>query len=314
MFSANQLDQLAHIGIFRPSGINDSQRVDLSRESIPFTAVDSSHAFEIDDAVRVLKLRRGGGFMVQAAIADGSQLSESPTLIGQAIDEGENQYTSTRVKKSILPTTVVRELELRHEINRALVISQTFDSDGDSNGDVEIFPAIVTTVQANLHDFARDCLSATARRTEDSPITHFHTVHGDATGRRGRRIGKDSTSYEMIMFSQSVVSRLMVLSNLAITAWAEERGLPILYRKYEKSAEAEEAIDSPPARASYSAIPLSHDGFTSSDGQSVHYTHGTSPLRRAADLVNHLQIGRLLADADNLYSFADLKKISGRIN
>jgi exoribonuclease R len=181
MFSVEQLDHLASIGIFRPSQLNDATRIDVSHEPEPFIAVDCTYAHEIDDAIRVKRLR-GGAFIVQAAIADGSQLSDTPQLVEEAITKRESTYSYRHIVKSILPFGVIRELELRQPVNRALVVSQRFSKDGEQIDEPEITPSIVRIRRANLHDFAWEHFDNARRSQYDSPMVSFNKVFAHSLG------------------------------------------------------------------------------------------------------------------------------------
>ena len=96
--------------------------------------------------------------------------------------------------------------------------------------------------------------------------------------------------------SQLVVSELMILANSSLASWAQERGIPLLFRTQDvalpkefsgvwtKPEEIARVVKHLPA-AGLEAEPRPHAGL----GVSV-YASLTSPLRRYADLVNEAQI------------------------
>jgi len=132
-----------------------------------------------------------------------------------------------------------------------------------------------------------------------------------------------------------IVQEFMVLANRALAVWAIENDLPVLYRNHTASAAAPDraemlaAIDAvliaPGSsldlsllqaktnlllnRAKYDPILRGHWGLSVAA-----YLHGTSPIRRYADLVTHRQIRACLLGEPPPYDHAALATIAAELN
>jgi len=300
LLTAEHLGQLSDIGIFQPSGLNDDKR--LQAVGSPFFAVDKGYAEEIDDAMRASRVKTTGGFLAEIAIVDASQLSNSAELVEEAVRNRQNNYLSLRNpnRLEVVPKSVVTQLELRGDgEKRAMVISQEFDAAHQPVGDPDIKPSFIQVLNRTPRNFARDvsgsvvglerpklCVAEFAEEFKQ-PIESWQIQREPLVNRQ-----------DTLRYAESVVRTYMVLANMAVAQFAFRHDVPILYRTFDPAGRFKQAM--------YSVIPLRHK-FLSSYPVPI-YSHYTSPLRRASDLVNHLQIGRFLAGEDLIF---DRKALSG---
>ncbi len=297
------------------SGLNDKARVDLTRQE--FLAIDPPGPYEVDDAIYVHRERRTGNFLVQVAVADGAQLAQ-PGVLQRAISRGENIYASQRLIQRILPHGLVKKLELRNaEIYRALVISTRYDADAELIPEsTELLPAWVRVRDMTYAQFGEDFLSSWRWRLREHPTVAFH---GAYRRRRADESGKlDGVRTEK--GAMYLVSTHMAVANMAVSRWAAANGVRILHRNFPPMGDEavvmrrDEQGRLVPC-AWYSPRLVGHSGILGAFGQdATPYSHTTSPLRRAADLINHIQLGNVLAGKEVPYSERALESIGSHLN
>lgn len=299
---------------FQPSGAGDHERRDLT--DLPFVAIDPPGAREVDDAIRVIR-RPGGGFRLQAAIADGSQLSGETAVIDQAIQAGQTIYGSAESAKPMLPAAVVDELGLGQGVKRALIISQDYSAKAEVLAQPEIFSGLVKVLRTTYPRYGMHC-RATANGHRQEALMEFGQAYRWNRGLSLRRPDNLRSLTDMKKFSSKLVQTCMAVSNMAVAEWAQQSGTPLIYRKFDVSDGLWTEQDDGgvvPLRAEYTSTPALHHGFQRfTSEQGVLYTHATSPLRRAADLVNHLLIANTLWGTSLPDSVANLDGVAHHIN
>jgi ribonuclease R len=310
-FKPDVLEALTEqLGMFNPSGLNDDVRADMRDK--PFIAVDPEHAHEVDDAIRV-KRHAGGSFTVEVAIADGSQLSNNQKLIDEAIQKRASQYDLPAEPHTIpmLPRHVGLGLGLAGNTARALVVSRYFTRDLDPTNHITITPAEISVLNTTYEEFGLHCQKNRYAHTED-PIVgfqhHFKYVHG--LNYLGPNTIWNAESSKR--FSKKLVESYMVMANIAVAKWATDQQLPILFRNFDGTNPWDQEDDV--GLGVYSAQAGVHHGIRRITAQDAAYMHATSPLRRAPDLVNHLQIGSHISGAELPYTHTSLETLSQHFN
>jgi len=299
-FPATKLAELSSIGVFHPSGLNDDRRVDLTDQV--FTAVDLLHAEEIDDAIRTRYLRNGG-FLVEVAFPDGSQVVNRPDIVESAVTHGESIY-APRLASSMLDASVVKQLELRNvQKRRAMVVSEEYDAEGRPLGNVEITPAFVKTECITPKELARRMFRSTSNAFLDFLL---------------RRCALDGTplpqpnqlpiGFEARKIGELVVKTHAIHANRSVANWTEEREVTLLNRTY---ALAKKGSAFSPL-ATFSTARMGHEGVIR--GQQVTYPRYTSPLRRPDDLINHIQSGWFIATGETFYDVASMDDFAARLS
>lgn len=310
--SPKQLPPLAETGIFTPSGLNDLGRLDIP-DIHP--SIDTKKVNEIDDVIRAVSTDTG--FAIFPAIVDGGQLSNRPDLIALAIEKRRNRYLTLHgqqiVTRQILPDTVKNELEFRgDQPKRALVISQSFTHDAAPiDKSIRLFSAWVRVANYDYRSFYTDYLASLGNPNQ-SQLVAFNRAF-----RQARELPfDDSNSVEPHLYSHQLVALYMALANMAVAEWATQHEIPILYRIIGRTAAeliGAKMPESAPDKAYYTLDALPHHGIEHA-GRPALYTHITSPLRRAADLINHLQISTYLAGEDPPFTAKSLRKVQEKIN
>lgn len=295
------------------SGLNDTARIDLTRQE--FLAIDPPGPYEVDDAIFVQRERRTGNFLVQVAVADGAQLAQ-PAVLRRAIARGENIYASQRLVQRILPPPLVQKLELRNaDLYRALVISTRYDRDGQLvPGSTELLPAWVRVRDMTYGEFGERFLHSLRWRMQQHPTVAFHYAFRRTTGQES-----DVASVCSEKGAMHLVATHMAVANMAVSRWAAEHGVAILHRNFPPIDDASVMMRHDDKGrlvpcAWYSPRPVGHSGILGAFGRDTNpYSHTTSPLRRAADLVNHIQLGNVLAGKDAPFATRALDGIGSHL-
>lgn len=268
--------------VFEPTGLNDDKRVDLTDS--PFLAIDPAGASEIDDAIRMRKDR--AGFKLEVAIVDGSQLASDSLYVREAIQRGQTSYADYDM---MLAKHVLDVMSLKgEEPKRALVVSQTFDRDLVEDSEPMIEPAWI-----NVKNLAYGELSGA------NAFMPGHRAERNMKNFANRWLGRQALSilegqtHAHAAGDRQFVSECMKFANGAVASWMRDREIPALYRVFDPR---KPFLEKNGTRhfAHYSSYPSGHAAFEELE----YYMHFTSPLRRAADLVNHLQVGAYLAGQD----------------
>jgi exoribonuclease R len=273
---------------FVPSGLNDDHRTDMTDQ--PFFAVDSVGPKEIDDAFRV-RPSRLGTFSIEVAIADAGQLHTHQPLVETAIQRRWSRYGGSKRRSTlILPNNVLDELELNDDKKRrALVVSQPFNRDMEPVGDIEVLPATVRTKRLTMAALARG-FAERNRRLE--PIARTAESLGVAT-RRGERSAR--TAQDLTQVGSQTVRAFMIFANRSLALWANERRVPVLNR-------AATRLGTGSVYAYFTHQSDLHADVLES-GRTL-YMQGSSPLRRANDLVSMINVGVALSNKTPEYPYS----------
>jgi len=315
MLVAEQQDKLlSSNGVFRPNGLNDERRVDMSDD--PFYAIDRKNPHEIDDAIRVDRL--SDGFLVRVAMGDGAQVSPHGEIFNSAVIARSNIYVDrkhSRLIRSILPEQAVRELELsRSRHKRALVVSQVFD-DSSTPVSTELTPAYIHVEEYRNHTFGGHFLHRLGEGARNIPIVAFASRYRQAHGLPSPDPFVLGGLESAQQFSSRLVSTYMVLANIAFASWAQENEVPILYRTFEgNQGPWDEEGGLLTRRAEFTSDPELHNGLPIQNQTATTYAQGSSPLRRGVDLVNHTQAGHHIAGLELPYSYDNLGVLSHYFN
>lgn len=208
---------------FTPNGLNDKYRIDFSRGE-PFLAVDDN-PHERDDAFRIRSLR-DGGFCVQIAIADGSQLSDRTDIVNRALTRGDSTYHWPG-KHHMLPQSVRRQLELTasHERQRATIVESTFGDDGYVTGISFIYSAYISVREMSYAYLSRQYIRVNGGL--DSPIPRFLTGIRQAHQRPPVypiSLGGNRSNHA---YSHEVIQTLMEHANDVVPTFMAAKGIPM---------------------------------------------------------------------------------------
>lgn len=289
ILNREQLDALTErLELFSPSGLNDAKRHDLT-EGAPFVAIDTRSPNEIDDAIRV-RLKRGGGFIVQVAIADGAQIPARSRMTLDALRTGESVYRGKRCVTSMLPLSAIRQLELSPNRNpqRALVVETQYDSDAAQTG-IDAYPATVNVEAYRQAEFASRYLRREGLRAPIAQFVEtFRSTREDLEFEPPEALGG---AMKNAVFGSRLVQDYMVLANHAFTQYSHDLGVPLLHRQY---PDIESTWGNGTGLQDTSIRLL--NGYV---GPEVPYARATSPLHEAPSLANHILFGAHVAGVDH---------------
>lgn len=279
---------------FVASGLNDATRIDISAGK-PFLAVDGVQVHERDDAFRIKTLETGG-FLVQIAIADTSQIPYEGQLVERAMARGDTRYFTRSQYRSMLPGGVRHQLELnsKHGVQRAMIVEADFNLSAEQRGAARIFPGLVRVLELGFGELSKYCLEVDGG--ESSPIIALDR----ALALRRNKVAKLPIALGGILeddiFGHKVVEHFMRHTNEQYLLNATDEGLPFF-------------IPAPRWHGHKAEIPQLC--LPDSDTTTATRTTFTSPLRRVTDLANHALFGAHLAGASTSEVVAIAEQLSG---
>lgn len=290
----------------------------------PAYMIDGPSTVDRDDAIR-LETDEDGTRTLTVYIADlTAAVDADPTLLGAALERGATIYRRQIAIDPMLPG----EVEAAHALvgnaaRPALIVSVAFDADavpgpaevtrGELPGGVALtYEQAATAVlnRADSHHRNLALLRALAeqlfRRRYGASSAFYDLAHGVFVNEDGVLV-KVRISHAI---GHLIVQECMIAANQAIAEWAVERDVPIVFRNHMAAATAPPAAvhladlsvalrsedpnelalwltraEQTGRRARYDAYPRGHHGL-----DVPVYTHATSPLRRAADLLTQRAI------------------------
>jgi len=293
LLSPHQIATLTQrMNLFQPSGFNDELRRDLT-EGAAFAAVDGENISEIDDGFRI-RQTRNGGFLLQVAIADGSQVDYESEQLQGAMDAKASIYQGRRVVRSLLDKVVVQQLELRPgpEPRRALVVESRFDADAQPIATSDIFPAFVRVDSYSYSRFVANYLPRHGGK--NSPIVQFEETfrNNRADLQPGLPVALGG-SKQNVIYGNHLNQDCMVLTNLGVAGMAVEAEVPLLHRRFPTAASI---WSSGKAVSTDKNLYIVGDHQTPDTG--VPYARTTSPMHDGVSLANHILLGAYIAEED----------------
>lgn len=321
---------------------------EINAEAV-FVTIDSKSTMDIDDAILVAKTTTG--FQVLVAIADptkevrvGSNIDERARELAATVYAGD--YT----KLSMLPKRISQESGslVAGESRMSFVFSISLDEELQ----VTSFQPSVQTITV-AHRLSYDDIPViTADGTHPLHRQIKESVILGQALLQGRRANGALALYDLKNFlltdeegnllqmksredtvGHVLVQEMMILTNTLFGQYLVKHNIPGIYRNHEATVAApathelrqtiesllltpdsskEMAFDKLHAllgRAKYEAVVRGHYGLNLPV-----YTHGTSPLRRYADLVNLRQLKSHLSEKPFVYDKDQLIAIADHLN
>ena len=310
------------------------------RRELKGVTIDSERTMDRDDAVWLE--RDQDGFAVHVAISDvGSFLSPSSALAAYAEMMGQSRYLRYQTLPMLPPRLSEGVLSLL-DTQETPVLSLTLSV--DLHGEVvslefvkaRLRPRRLTYNQVNalnrgqsatstdhflvlLEEFA---LHLIRERQERGAFAYYDPAAGVMTDEEGRlfRMGAGTSHV-----GELIVQEFMILANTAVAEYLWRHHVPALFRNHEMAVamSVEQAVElmlsgSPEGRAAlaqgfgrarYGTTPRGHAALNLDA-----YAHWTSPLRRFADFVNHMNLAAHLEDRAMPYSKDRLDEVAERLN
>jgi exoribonuclease R len=291
-----------------------SQAELLSRPPETGIAIDQPNPEEIDDAIRVDWDTKDKVYSVAIHIADCGIIDPGSLEVQAARRLGWSKYSQTEDGVPMLPSSLSREqlsLTANHNGLGVPTITVGFDFNPD-NGGIFNFNTLPTRLI--------DCLP--------TDYSEFDSLISDGDDRAirivtvaellGRYIGiRPKTPPEQV--TKHSVEVMMITANHLIAKKALEQGLPWLYRNHgprplePESGPDRGKSDEPQAVTQANLIPYASFSTTPSGHEALGlnpYAGFTSPLRKFADLANHLTLTAARKGRPLPFSTSELDQIA----
>lgn len=274
------------------------------RKKVYGYAIDHAESADLDDMIWAYETDEGT--RLQVSISDvGTFLHNRPEIIAKA---RELQYTTydgaNGIITSMLPPDICTDSLSLKGRKPALTIDMLIENGHILDTRVSQSVAYVRnwSHQVAAEAIAQGFPSLNLLCDLATDLYHVRTRSDqlklqDETHRISRRV----TGSTIAAF---IVQECMIAGNVGVPLFMETHDIPGLYRRC-VTPEYERAV----SRAFYSPNPGPHDGL-----RLEKYSHSTSPLRRFADVINHLQLTRYLGVHNSEYSHSELTAISQELN
>ncbi len=310
--------------------------------------IDDSSTRDLDDAFTVLPTR--DGWRVQVFIAAAADLIPAGGEDdARARDRVESKYLprktipmlgarieqaatlSDREERSAM--SIAADVDLAGHCTNVTVSRATLPAASCARLSYQQVPEILEDQQHRLHEqlsAAHDLSQTllTARRAAGALALYDLT--------RGFEVTEDGAIARIPQQKRTVgyviVQELMIAANAALATWCIDQELAILFRNHRTSllgtdgtdlatdiaaslhdpklfSQLQDRVSRTYGKAVYARIPRGHHGLSL-----MVYTHGTSPLRRYADLVTERIVFAHVDGQPSPYSPAELDEIAEHIN
>ncbi len=339
---------------FTKAEIAEAESIKISKELLAGRPVvkgytiDGTNSRDLDDGIYLS--RKNDNYLLEVSISDvGSVITPGTKLFKAAFQKAETVYYRY-INKPMLPR-VLSENRLSL-LPGSLKPAITFDIEIRPDGEVENFGIRETAFKnmrklsygefdqiafknpddpehALFSEMAKLAAFLLERRRQKGALAIYDIMKGIFTNEEGRIL---PLSKEMSHISNIVIQEFMIMTNKALAVFFAEKDVPFLYRNHTARQSAPDrkqileqialAVENPQFilplhkrgslwfnRAYYGPTTEGHFGLNE-----PLYTHITSPIRRVADLINHLIIKAYLRDKGSPFSFKGLKGMSNKVN
>lgn len=313
-----------------------------------FVTIDSKSTKDIDDAIVVVKTT--SGFKVEVAIADPTNKVEPGSDADiYARNQAATIYAREMTKTSMLPKAISEGSSslMAGKSRNSFVFSIELDDNlqitsfEPSMRDIvvahrlsyEDIPAIAGDVSHHLHQQIKDAVGLgqallDGRRSKGA-LAVYDLKQFLMTDEEGNLLQMKSRSDTI---GHILVQEMMILTNSLLGQYLVKNNIPAIYRNHEPALAAPSQLELRQTietmlfsstenqevaadklhtllgKAKYEAVAKGHYGLNLPV-----YIHGTSPLRRYADLVNLRQLKAHLHQAPFTHSMVELQIIAEHI-
>lgn len=264
-------------------------------------AIDPLGAHEIDDAIHVT-FESETSFHAEVHVADAGLLAGTD-MVAHAREKGWSRYFDDGTVDLMLPPEA-KILDL-HTVNGvrvpAVTISFGFSETGGI-GEVDIVKSRIHSTGMQYSRFAKAHRHRVPFAVETAQAAQLLATHTNLQTLSSER------------FAEDVVGRFMVIANFIVAGEMDAAGVPWLFRSNNKNAYTRWANMEERRRfeemrvALYGANVLRHDSLGLK-----RYCHFTSPLRRRADLTNHINFSAYKRGEQPPYSYRDMDDIAAEL-
>lgn len=320
-----------------------------SKTNAVFVTIDSKSTKDIDDAILIAKTATG--FQILVAIADPTkEVRPGSTLDDRAREMAATVYVRDFAKLSMLPKRISQESGslVAGESRSSFVFFIELDADLQVTAfqpgiheitvahrlSYEDIPAITADQGHVLHQQIKDSVilgqALLQGRRGKGALALYDLKNFLMTDEEGNLLQMKSREDTV---GHILVQEMMILTNTLLGQYLVKNNIPSIYRNHEVTVAApstlelrqsieslllasdisrEMAFDKLHAllgRAKYEPVVRGHYGLSLPV-----YTHGTSPLRRYADLINLRQLKAHLSDEPYVYDQEQLAAIAEHLN
>ena len=237
-----------------PSSQEYRNRVDL--RGIPTFTIDGENAKDFDDAVSIER-ERDGSVKLYVSISDVSHyVREETSLDGEAYSRGTSVYFPDRAIP-MFPAGLSNEVCCLHpRVDRLTLTAELrYDGNGERKG-VRFYPSVIRSDERLTYTLVRRILvdeEAELRKTYKNLLPSLELMAGLCQELRQRRTGRGAIDFdlpepEIILnlqgeiehviraersLAHQIIEEFMIAANEAVAHFAEEKGLPFIYRIHE---------------------------------------------------------------------------------
>lgn len=319
---------------------------------LDYIAIDSPTTRDVDDAIAISpSTDETGGWMASVFIADAARfVALGSAEDAFARKQGATVYMGQKAVQPMLPRYIaegrasLKAGEARHGLRIDLSIREDFE--------VSVDRLSFESIAINAH-VPYSSLAARARNEQDPLQNDLRHLVGVSQGLLGSRRRHGALAYydlqRLILLDeegriqrvanaddgigQVVVQEFMILANSAIATWSIEHDIPILFRNHQAKSAAPAAAELATSIQGWLSGPGQNEEAARQQlelilgvatyGASLHghfglnlpsYTHGTSPIRRYADLVTQRQLRAAIVGESLPYRKQELEEIAGEVN
>lgn len=256
--------------------------------------IDPENPKECDDAFRVTKRSNAAWLLEVAIAAPAIVFNHQQPLFEQILEQAESEYDPF---KSMLPSNLWRLFDLSRHGCPALVVSQEIRQNNPHKPlPIRLNLATFHPTACFTYEQADEVLAARRNSTEARQLLMANDAIHAWQGQEGNGIARLYEGGVPDHFSaKELVRWLMVFANVSLTRFSTNNGVPILSRNYHPEVLAKPGNCT--HREGPCAQPLVGHGYYCPSARAhmdVHissvYAHMTSPLRRFADIIDHIQL------------------------
>lgn len=305
----------------------ESKRKDLSQEEV--FSIDDESTKDIDDAVSIRQIH--GGYELGIHIADVTAWVEPNSPLAKEVFKRSTSVYLPEIKIPMLPPELSDEALSLHPGKKRKTISAIFTlNDKYEIQKTEVCSTIITSkkrlsydeVDAQLEDEKGDpallhlyniALAHEAKRKKAGALKFSKPDVNVKVDEQGTIT---VTKYDDQTPARLLIAELMVMANVAFAQYAQDNGIPAVFRaqepmaqdtheKNQKSSEEDVLPARPQVNPSYlSSKPARHASL----GVPA-YTQVTSPIRRASDFLTQTQIAHHLSSGKIVWSAPEVNAL-----
>lgn len=307
----------------------------LQRPTVFGIAIDSAATIEVDDAIWLEPLVPTGAAILWVHIADPTVWIPLDSLLDlEILSRCQTLYSSGQADLMMPSALSAHAISLAPDLTNtpkpALSVSMHIDPDGRISN-IKLQQTLLTLGALRLSYPQADEVLIDALHPHFAIMRYFDAwAHKLAARRRrdggftGTPLGKlfadeDGNLVTMPFRSQQIVAEFMIAANTAVAHFLTQQGMNALFRNQAwsdgstwQSAHDLELLTHRTDLLERACYGIDERGHASL--RLAHYTHFTSPLRRAPDYVNHRIISALLHQQQTPYTSSQLQQLAEQFN